>query len=878
MLPCNADERNHLNRAIELRGGREHNLKSIDVDIPLGKLIAICGVSGSGKTSLALDTFHAEGQRRFVECFSVYARQFLQRWSQPALDRLDHLPPSIAVAKRQHLGNPRHTVGTVTECADYLRLIYAKCAQLFCLECGTKVQSHSASSTAAWLAAEGPQVDATLVASLRWDSMADLSAQLAELQAAGFVRLMIGTRTWHLARDDRQQLAQDVAEAGQGWLAIDRFKGGPPSSRTIDSLETAFGLSDRDVALLIQLPNDLESITEPIQVFDDRRYRVEWLPRRRVCLRCSLEYPEPEPALFSFNSPLGACPTCEGAGEVWADAKKRQRQICGDCQGRRLQPQALAYQLEGRSMADFLSLHVDQALPMIQAWSNTLASASGLHEPLRQIENRLAFMQEVGLSYLTLQRPMRSLSRGESQRVALTTVLGSDLTNMLYVLDEPTTGLHPTEVVPLIRAIKRLRDRGNTVLVVEHDLELLQQADWLLELGPKSGDEGGELIFAGKPTLLANAGTSTGKRLKLVMEQATLQAGNEPEVPNTRSKPPQIRSRGRVNAPGRAIHLRHATGNNLQGIDVTFPLGVLCVVTGLSGSGKSSLVVDTLYPALCQQLGQTSETPLGFQSISGANLIGEVNLSGQSAPLPSTRGFPVTLMKALDAIRQIFAETTESRLRNWTSSHFSFHHALGRCEQCEGSGQQVVDMQFLADMTMVCSHCEGSRYRPEILEVKFRDRSIADILAMTSQEGLAFFRGYPTLQKKCEALCEAGLSSIRLGQPVGTLSDGEMQRLKLAAQWNGNSRANTLFLMDEPTCGLHGDDVDRLIENFHRLLEAGHSLIVIEHDEQIIRAADYLIELGPGAADMGGRLIACGSPSEFSKLPSSPTRAILYGS
>jgi excinuclease UvrABC ATPase subunit len=830
-------------RNIELRGVAVHNLKQVDLDIPQHQLVVLCGVSGSGKTSLALDTLYAEGQRRYIESFSLDSRQFLQRLDKPQADRIDNLPAAIAVTHSDVSRSHRGTVGTSTEIADYLRLLFAKIGRLICPTCGRAVER------------TGPQAAAERLLQLPGGTrlMIGFAAEpvegasgeqlLARLQAAGFVRMISAGRTLNLADD----LSAAVETEQPLLVIVDRLAAGQQSAQRLrDSLETAFSQGGgRAMALIESGASGPENV-----LIDDRPWQRLDFSSRLECLTCSREFADPEPRRFSFNSPLGACPTCEGLGTV-AEAGP-----CPACGGTRLNEEALAWRIGGRNIAELSRLKIDDAsaffaeLPL-----NDFERATG-RQMLPQIRARLGFLRQVGLGYLSLDRTLPTLSGGEAQRVSLTTTLGSSLVNMLYVLDEPSVGLHPRDTGTLVAAIQRLKDRGNSVVVVEHEETLLRAADQLIEIGPAAGDRGGEVVFQGTLAELLEPGASlTGEYL----------AGRRGiSIPENR----RPTNRGWIKLFG-------ARGNNLKNITVEFPLNVLCLVTGVSGAGKSTLAQDTLYGALCRRKRKTSEPPLPYDDVVGCGQIDDVVLVDQSPIGRSPRSNPVTYIKAFDPIRAVFAETIEARTHNYTAGHFSFNVEGGRCTACQGEGHTRIDMQFLADVFMKCGVCGGTRYRKEILAVKYRGKNIAEVLGMTVREAFGFFRGQPKVQARLKQLLDVGLDYLQLGQPANTLSSGEAQRLKLAAHLSEATRNRTLFILDEPTTGLHFADVVTLLDCFEALLSVGHSLIVVEHNLQLMRAADYIIDLGPGPGDDGGRVVVQGTPEDVARCGESHTGRFL---
>jgi excinuclease ABC subunit A len=958
------------NRSIVLRGVEVHNLKHVDLDLPHRRLIVFCGVSGSGKSSLAFDTLYAEGQRRYIETFSAYTRQFLERLEKPAADRIDGIPPAIAVASKSQNRSSRSTIGTATEINDYLRLLFAKIGHIFCIECGREVRRDTPQSVAAALS-QLPAGTRFLV-SFPYETLAarDPEQLASALRQEGFIRAIVAGRLLNL--DDPQQTpwrpaSEDTAERQVVDVVVDRLSaGGPSTERLIGSLETAFLKGGGTCHVIVQPPDAAEGVTVQglgvsggrprrqeldgtllsrgsEQIVDDRPWcRLAW-STRQACENCGREYPAPEPRLFSFNSPLGACPNCEGFGNVvdidmelvipderktlregaiapwitpayahelqellalapdfdlpvdvpYAELDDRQRQLvfegvrernfgglrgffawlerrkykmhirvflsrwrsyrpCPVCGGTRLRPEALAARVGGKNIAELAAMKIEDAASFFRqlelpAWERTVGRMM-----LDQVAARLGYLETVGLGYLTLDRTLRTLSGGESQRVTLSSALGSSLVNMLYVLDEPSIGLHPQDTDRLLQAIEGLRNRGNTVVMVEHEEAMIRAADQVVEIGPAAGERGGRVVFQGTPAEMADSANSlTGDYL----------AGRRAIRPPSQRRTP---SHGWIRLAG-------ARGNNLQNVTVEFPLGLLCVVTGVSGSGKSTLIEETLYPALCHRMRKDAPRPLAHDDVFGDGQINEVIMVDQSPIGRSPRSNPVTYIKAFDEIRQVFAETIDARTHNYTASQFSFNVPGGRCNACEGQGYIEIDMQFLADVYMKCSECQGRRYRKEILQVTYRGLNIAEVLDLTVREAFTFFRGQTKAQARLKRLIDVGLDYLRLGQPANTLSGGESQRLKLAAYLSSASRGRTLFLLDEPSTGLHFADIVQLLDCFEALLAVGHSLIVVEHNLHLIKTADYVIDIGPGAADQGGRVVVQGTPEIISRCPESVT-------
>jgi excinuclease ABC subunit A len=946
-----------VDRNIQLRGVEVHNLQSIDLDLPHRRLIVFCGLSGSGKTSLALDTLYAEGQRRYIESFSAYTRQFLERLEKPAAERIDGIPPAIAVANKHPSRSSRSTVGTVTETNDYLRLLFARIGHVFCLRCGQEVRRESPQSVADVLKQlpAGTRymvtfpLDPTIVSSSTAEEGVSWTTALRE---DGFQRILLDGRLFNLA-----ETVEPPTPQGRVYVVVDRLSaGGANDERIRDSVETSFSKGADQCTIFLEPPTG-EATTNVDSgaagqrgtpyLLDGQTWRRLSFSKRLRCDDCELEYPNPEPRLYSFNSPLGACPECEGFGNIidvdmelvvpdenkslhegavapwntpayahelkellaladdyhlpidvpyreltpeqrriivegvperefgglrgffaWLERRKykmhlrvylsrwRSYRLCPACGGKRLRPEALATRIGGKNMAEISALKIRDAVDFFAALELSEFDQAVGRMMLEQVRARLKYLQTVGLEYLALDRTVRTLSGGETQRVALTSALGSSLVNMLYVLDEPSVGLHPQDTDRLIGALRGLRDRGNTVVVVEHEEAMLRAADQIVEIGPGAGERGGKVVFQGTPEEIQQCPTSlTGDYL----------SGRR-----------QIRTPAKRRQPNRGwIRLAGARGNNLKNVTVEFPLGLLCLVTGVSGAGKSTLVQDTLYPALCRRLHKEAPKPLDCDDVYGDGQIDDVILVDQSPIGRSPRSNPVTYIKAFDEIRKVFAETLEARTRNFTASHFSFNVEGGRCNVCEGDGYIQIDMQFLADVYMKCSQCQGRRYRREILEVTHRGLNIAEVLDLTVREAVLFFRGHPKVQAKLKKLMDVGLDYLRLGQPANTLSGGEAQRLKLAGYLSTVKRGRSLFLLDEPTTGLHFADIVQLLDCFEALLNIGHSLIIVEHNLQMIRSADYLIDLGPGAADEGGKIVVTGTPEMASNCSASITGRFL---
>jgi excinuclease ABC subunit A len=941
MAPRKRKQTPAFTQAIRVRGARTHNLKGVDLDVPRGQMTVFCGVSGSGKTSMALDTLFAEGQRRFIETFSAYTRQFLDQLDKPPVESIDGIPPAVAITRHDAPRSNRATVATASELGIYLQMLLASVHEVVCPRCHLPIASDSPESVAGQLAQWGP-ARLLLTVATDWPAATDEAAWRTSQVEQGFVRAVAAGQTIELADQ-----SLPTANGGKLYLVVDRLRGDTATSRITESLESAFDWGNGQCCLFAET-DDPHAERELI----DGRPMQRWqFSRSRRCRNCELEIPTPQPRLFDFNSPLGACPECEGFGSVsdidptlvvpdqsltlrqgaiapwntpayrheldelialaasqqlrldvpyaelqprerdivwrgvpaadfggldgffrWLDARKykmhlrvfasrwRSYRECPTCQGGRLRIEALAYRLDGHHMADIMALSVNQARQFIARLPLAETQRQHTDRTIGEIASRLDYLQQVGVGYLELNRALRTLSTGELQRVSMTTSLGSTLVDMLYVLDEPTAGLHRADTPALAAAMHALRDRGNTVVVVEHEESVLRGADWAIEFGPRAGSEGGEVIAQSTPAeLAANTASGTGDWL----------SGRRSMLP-THTTP--RKSHGRLQLLG-------ARGNNLKNIDVEFPLGVMCVVTGVSGAGKTSLVDGTLYPAIARQLasanGNLDSPALPAADLLGASLVEHVVRMDQSPVARSPRSNPVTYIKAFDAIRSLLADLPDAKQRGFGPGHFSFNVEGGRCEVCQGAGQVAVDMHFMADVFMACRECEGRRYRPDVLDIRYRSRNIAEILEMTVYEAFRFFRGENKLQARLKTLIDVGLDYLPLGQSANTLSGGESQRLKLAGYLSEKHRGRTLFIFDEPSVGLHFSDIAKLIDCLAALVDVGHSLVIVEHNLQMILAADHVIDLGPGPAARGGKVIATGTPQQIAKCEQSATGRVL---
>ena len=931
---------------ISIRGARVNNLKNISITIPRNKFTVITGVSGSGKSSLAFDTLFAEGQRRFAESLSSYARQFLGRMSKPDVDAIEGIPPAIAIEQKVNVRNPRSTVATVTEIYDYLRIIFARIGRTFSPISGEEVKCHGSNDVMAFLSSASGPFAAYLLADLRWDAREDKVELLLALKEKGYSRL-------YSAADGTLRI-DDVMADSEGdsfpeglMLMVDRVK--------IDGEMDA----DLRTRLLSSISACFSEGLGKMYVVRDAGARPEMREFNNRFEADGMTFREPGEYMFSFNSPLGACPVCGGLGKVigisedlvipdkalsiydgaiacwrgekmgwfrehlinvagrygipvfepycnlsdevksmiwegrkaeteedsliglneffkWVESNKYKiqykyllsrfsgRTVCGECKGSRLRKDALYVKVGGKNIHELLKMTAGELLSFFRTLELTEYETSIVRKAVDEVVSRLQYVADVGLSYLTLDRACSTLSGGESQRISLVTALGSSLVGSMYILDEPSIGLHPRDTDRLIGVLKRLRDIGNTVVVVEHDEEIIKAADLLIDMGPLAGIDGGEVVFKG----VASEASPEDVSRSLTLQYLT-------------------GARQRISRKKRSwnysVNVEGAMEHNLKGIDVSFPLGVLTVVSGVSGSGKSSLVGDILYPALFRRLNETGQQPGAFRKLSGnIDRISAVEYVDQNPIGRSSRSNAVTYLKVYDDIRKLFSEQQFARMNGFTPSFFSFNQDGGRCSECQGEGYVHIGMQFMADVTMLCEACGGKRFKPEILEVRYKGKNIDDVLNMSVEEAMDFFSSQPepaarTIAAKLQPLADVGLSYIKLGQSSSTLSGGESQRIKLAyfLSMTDSTAKKIMFIFDEPTTGLHFHDVEKLVKAFDSLLDRGHTVVVVEHNLDVIRCADWLIELGPGAGDEGGSLVFAGTPEELARKKDTATSAYL---
>jgi excinuclease ABC subunit A len=809
---------------IVIRGARQHNLKDVSVTLPRNRFIVITGVSGSGKSTLAFDTIFAEGQRRYLEALSTRARQFLQRLDTPKVDAVEGLSPAVAVGQGNLTRNPRSTVGTLTEIHDFLRLLYARLGALYCPTCGLPVRAYTIPQMVQEVIDLWPTGSRLLILGpVGVIEERQLPMSISRFRRDGFARIRLENKIYDLDPPPliprRTRYSMDVV-VDRIILSADKTK------RLTDALELASKVGGGGVAVA-QIDGEEKRFSESFK-----------------CLSCGRQMPELTPSLFSFNHPLGACPSCKGLGYT--------ETLCPHCDGSRLNEVARSVRLGELAIQGVCRLAIADLGPWLRGLPLSDAQNQIAARPIEEILHRLRSLEQLGLAYLTLERSAGSLSGGEMQRLRLAHQLSAPLSGILYVLDEPSIGLHPRDHQRLLDILHELRDKGNTLIVVEHDRETILQADFVVDMGPGAGSHGGKIIFAGSPEALLHHPTSlTGSYLS-----------GRKTIPIPKRRKPFAQG---------SITLVGANGHNLKGVTVQFPLACMSCVTGVSGSGKTTLLIQTLYHALAKHLYDSKIRPVQFERLENAEAFRRVIFVDQSPLGRTPRSTPATYSGAFSAIRELFAQLPEARLRGYGPKRFSFNAKSGRCESCKGEGVQSIEMFFLPNISVTCPDCEGRRYDRETLQVIFKGHSIADILQMSVTEAFGLFGNIPVIAHKLEILMEVGLGYLHLGQSATTLSGGEAQRVKLAAELSRKNPPATLYILDEPTTGLHFDDIQKLLHLLQRLVDCGHTVLMIEHHPDVIKTADYVIDLGPEGGDQGGYLVATGTPEEIAKIDSSHT-------
>ncbi len=899
-------------KKIVVKGAREHNLKNLSFEIPRNKLVVFTGVSGSGKSSLVFDTIYAEGQRRYVESLSAYARQFLERMNKPDIDFIQGISPAVAIEQKTGARNTRSTVGTTTEVYDYLRLLFARVGKTICFECGKEVTKATTATVSDWLEEQPDDTKFYLTFPLHVHEGTPVKDEIELLKKRGFFRIYFNKRMIDLNEENKLPGKKDDVR-----IVVERFKvkRGKVREKLSDSIEVTFKEGENRLILINADTGDEKEFNKFYEC-------------------CGIRYEEPEPRFFSFNNPFGACPVCQGFSKTigidmdlvvpnpnlsivdgaiapWRTTKysnylrdlvKNAKQYrvpinipfknltneqvdlvrkgfgdykgidkffeklesktykmhirillsryrgystCSACKGSRLRREALQVKVNGKSIYDVVKIPIEHSLKFFEELQLSEYDMKVGERILKEIIKRLTFLNNVGIGYLTLDRLSSTLSGGETQRINLATSLGSSLVGTLYVLDEPSIGLHPRDNFKLINLLKNLRDIGNTVLVVEHDPQMMKEADILVDMGPKAGVEGGEIIGMGSyDDIIKNENSLTGKYLTGKMKIAV------PQKRNTKKT--------------KSILIKGASEHNLKNINVEIPLNKFVVITGVSGSGKSTLVHDIFYGGLAKYLGKGPSKIGSFNDIKGAEYLDEIEIVDQSPIGKTPRSNPISYIKAYEHIRELFASTHQARARGYKPGYFSFNVPGGRCETCSGDGYIKVEMQFLADLYLECEDCKGTRFKKEIREITYRGKNMVDVLDMTVEEALEFFNGNDKIVKYIQVLADVGLGYIKLGQPSNTLSGGEAQRIKLASHLTSQrERKHTLFIFDEPTTGLHFDDISKLLDCFNLLLQRGNSVVIIEHNLEVIKCADHIIDLGPEAGEKGGEIVAEGTPEEI---------------
>jgi excinuclease ABC subunit A len=830
-----------MHNSIIIKGAREHNLKNIDVTIPRDQLVVITGLSGSGKSSLAFDTIYAEGQRRYVESLSAYARQFLEQMGKPDVDSIEGLSPAISIEQKSTSHNPRSTVGTVTEIYDYLRLLFARVGRPSCFQCGEEITAQTVQQMvdAIGQLPEGSKFQ--VLAPIVRGRKGEYRKELLDMRRAGYVRARIDGQPVELGED----ITLDKQKKHTIEIIVDRLVMKPGEAltrRLADSVETSLKLAGGLVGVLTD------------------NGKVSLYSEKLACIRCGVSYPEITPRIFSFNSPHGACPACDGIGYAMTPGSTDDEDFtllepCEVCKGARLRPESLSVKVAKQSIAEVTHLSVRAAADFFGSLKFTERELVIAHRILKEIRERLGFLVNVGLDYLTLDRAAATLSGGEGQRIRLATQIGSGLVGVLYILDEPSIGLHQRDNRRLLQTLLRLRDLGNTVVVVEHDAETMMAADHLLDMGPGAGTQGGRVIAQGTPKeVMGSPDSLTGRYLRGTQMVS---------LPRRQRK-----AKGMLSIVGAKKH-------NLKGMTAKIPLGLFTCVTGVSGSGKSTLVLEVLFHSLSQLLYHKKPKIDGCKELLGVEALDKVIDIDQSPIGRTPRSNPATYTGLFGFIRDLYSNLPESRVRGYKPGRYSFNVKGGRCEACQGDGLIKIEMHFLPDVYVTCEVCKGQRYNRETMEIHHKGKSIADVLNMTVDDAVQFFEHIPFIKRKLDTLHDVGLHYVKLGQSATTLSGGEAQRVKLSRELSKRPTGRTMYILDEPTTGLHFADVQRLLDVLDRLVEAGNTVLVIEHNLDVIKNADWVIDLGPEGGDRGGEIVAEGPPKEIAKSKRSYTGQVL---
>jgi excinuclease ABC subunit A len=849
-------DKNQNDEQIVIHGAKAHNLKNVSTSIPRDQLTVITGPSGSGKSSLAFDTIYAEGQRRYVESLSAYARQFLEQLDKPDVESISGLSPTIAIEQRTSSYNPRSTVGTVTEVYDYLRLLFARIAKAHCWSCQKPIRSQSPQQIVDFIVSSPSQSRIVILAPVVRGRKGEYQKELQNLRQRGFVRVRIDHELYDLADEihlDKNKKHDIEVIVDRIWIKGDE---GALSTRVSDSVDLALKLGEGMLILETQENSKEGSKTHEILMSE-----------KFACPECHISYPEPEPRTFSFNSPVGACSECDGLGTLVQEEEEDEEDPsesflgalsplatpCPICKGARLRKESLTFTLDGKNIYDVTSLSVGEADQFFRDLRISHRETLIADRVLKEIRDRLRFLKEVGVGYLTLARSAQTLSGGEVQRIRLATQIGSSLVGVIYVLDEPSIGLHQKDNEKLISTLLRLKDMGNTVIVVEHDSDTIQRADWIVDMGPGAGNLGGSVVASGTlKDILRSKRSLTGKYLR-----------GDLTIPV-----PKIR---RSWTRERTIKIQGAKQNNLKDIDAEIPLGVFTCVTGVSGSGKSTLIIDTLYRHLASTLYHAQVGDLSVGKVLGIDHIDKVIDVDQSPIGKTPRSNPATYTGMFGLIRELFAQLPESQIRGYSTGRFSFNIQGGRCEACQGDGVMKIEMHFLPDVYVQCETCKGKRYNRDTLEIRYKGKNIAEVLAMTGVEAIGFFEAIPSIHSKLKVMNEVGLGYLQLGQSATTLSGGEAQRIKLCKELSKRSTGKTIYILDEPSTGLHFDDVNKLLSILQALVNQGNTVIVIEHNLDIIKVADHIIDLGPDGGKEGGNILVVGTPEEVAKHKGSYT-------